>query len=152
VDNPYLYYLGLDLGQTRDYSALAVMEEQLFIAPAWASEVLYAQDLERGVSPGWVSPATLSPYQVGEALWHIQRFGRPAEVPLSVRYLERFELGTKYSSVVERVAEVVRSSPLRGMPAILLIDKTGVGASVLADGHSVFLHISELVVVRNPAA
>jgi hypothetical protein len=131
MDDPYLYYLGLDLGQARDYSALAILEEQLFISPEWASEVLYAQDLERGVSPGWVSPAMLNPHQVGEALWHMRRFGRPAEVPLSVRHLERFELGTKYTSVVERVAKVVRSSPLRGMPAILLIDKTGVGASVL---------------------
>jgi hypothetical protein len=29
MDNHYLYYLGLDLGQVRDYSALAIIEEQL---------------------------------------------------------------------------------------------------------------------------
>jgi hypothetical protein len=131
MDNPYLYYLGLDLGQSRDYSALAIIEEQLFISPEWASEVLYAQDLERGISPGWVSPAALNAHQVGEALWHMRRFGRPAEVPLSVRHLQRFELGTKYTDVVDRVAGVVRSDPLRRMPAVLLVDKTGVGAAVL---------------------
>jgi len=32
---------------------------------------------------------------------------------------------------VQRVAALVRSDPLRGMPAILLVDKTGVGAPVL---------------------
>ena len=65
MDSPYLYYLGLDLGQARDYSALSIIEEQVFIAEAWANEVLYAQDLERGVSPGWVSPASVTPYQAG---------------------------------------------------------------------------------------
>jgi hypothetical protein len=103
----------------------------VFVAEAWDSEIFYAQDVERGLSAGWVSPAGLNPYQVGEALWHARRFGRPAEVPLAVRHLERFELGTKYTDVVERVAALVRSDPLRRMPAVLLVDKTGVGASVL---------------------
>jgi hypothetical protein len=131
MDSPYLYYLGLDLGQARDYSALSIIEEQVFIAEAWANEVLYAQDLERGVSPGWVSPASVTPYQAGLALRLSQQIGRPAEPPLAVRHLERFELGTKYTDVVQRVAALVRSVPLRGMPAMLLVDKTGVGASVL---------------------
>lgn len=131
MDNPYLYYLGLDLGQARDYSALSIIEEQLYISSAWAHEVLYAQDIERGLSSGWVLPASITPHQVGEVLWHARRFGRPAEVPLAVRHLERFELGTRYTDVVERVASLVRSDPLRKMPAVLLVDKTGVGASVL---------------------
>jgi hypothetical protein len=131
VDSPYLYYLGLDLGQARDYSALAIIEEQLFVGEAWADEVLHRQDYERGLSPGWISPADLSPYQAGLALRLSHQFGRPAEVPLAVRHLERFELGTKYTDVVERVASLVRSDPLRRVPAVLLVDKTGVGASVL---------------------
>ena len=130
MDNPYLYYLGLDLGQARDYSALSIIEEQLFVGEAWASEILYAQDLERGVSPGWVSPASIRPQQARVALWHSDRFGRPAAPPLQVRHLERFELGTKYTDVVQRVAALVRSDPLMRMPAILLVGKTGVGASV----------------------
>jgi hypothetical protein len=52
AEQPYLYYLGLDRGQARGYSALAIIEEQLIVGEAWAHEVLYAQDLERGVSPG----------------------------------------------------------------------------------------------------
>ena len=129
--DPYLYYVGLDLGQARDYSALSIIEEQLFVGEAWASEVLYAQDLERGITPGWISPATLTPYQAGLALRHSHQFGRPAKVPLAVRHLERFELGTRYTDVVERVASIVRTPPLREMPAVLLVDKTGVGAAVL---------------------
>ena len=124
-----LYYLGLDLGQARDYSALAIIEEQLWIEPDW--EILHADDYDRGLTAGWVSPATITPHQAAGALWHADRLGRPAEVPLQVRHLERFELGTKYTDVVGRVREVSRSEPLRGMPGVLLVDKTGVGAAVL---------------------
>ena len=131
MDGLYLYYLGLDLGQARDYSALAIIEEQLYVGEAWANEVLHRQDYERGPSPRWISPADLSPYQAGLALRLSHQFGRPAEVPLAVRHLERFQLGTRYTDVVERVASIVRTPPLRKMPAVLLVDKTGVGASVL---------------------
>jgi hypothetical protein len=131
MDSPYLYYLGLDLGQARDYSALAIIEEQLYVGEAWAIEVLHQQDFEKGLSAGWVSPAAITPYQARIALGHSGQYGRPAEVPLAIRHLERFELGTKYTDVVDRVAALVRSEPLRRMPAILLVDKTGVGAAVL---------------------
>jgi hypothetical protein len=131
MDNAYLYYLGLDLGQAKDYSALAIIEEQLYVGDAWANEVLHQQDYEKGLSAGWVSPAAITPYQAGLALRLSDQYGRPAEVPLAVRHLERFELGTKYTDVVDSVAARVRSEPLRRMPAVLLVDKTGVGAAVL---------------------
>jgi hypothetical protein len=131
VDNFYVYYLGLDLGQARDYSALAIIEEPIYIGEGWANEVLYQEDYDKGLSAGWVSPSALAPYRAGHALRLSHEYGRPAEVPLAVRHLERFELGTKYTDVVDRVASLVRSEPLRNMPAILLVDKTGVGAAVL---------------------
>jgi hypothetical protein len=37
-EQPYLYYLGLDLGQATEYTALAILEEQLFVGEAWAYE------------------------------------------------------------------------------------------------------------------
>jgi hypothetical protein len=131
MDSPHLYYLGLDLGQARDYSALAILEEQLYVGEAWANEVLYQQDYDKGLSAGWVSPAALTPHQAGLALRLSGEYGRPAEVPLAVRHLQRFELGTKYTDVVDSVAALVRSEPLRRLPAVLLVDKTGVGAAVL---------------------
>jgi hypothetical protein len=131
VDNIYLYYVSLDLGQSQDYSALAIIEEQLYVGHDWQYEVLYRQDYERGLSPGWISPTDLTPDQVGVALRHSHEYGRPAEVPLSVRHLQRFELGTSYQKVVDSVASIVRSHPLSDMPAVLLVDKTGVGSSVL---------------------
>jgi hypothetical protein len=131
MDSSYLYYLGLDLGQSKDYTALAIIEEQLYVGEGWADEVLYQQDYANGLSAGWVSPAALTPYQVQLALELSGQYGRPAEVPLAVRHLQRFELGTKYTDVVDSVAALVRSEPLRRMPAVLLVDKTGVGAAVL---------------------
>src|SRR5215210_5547782 len=131
MHNAYLYYLGLDLGQAKDYSALAIIEEPLYIGETWANEVLYQQDYEKGLSAGWVSPAAITPYQAALAHRLSDQYGRPAEVPLAVRHLERFELGTKYTDVVNKVAAVVRSEPLRRIPAVLLVDKTGVGAAVL---------------------
>ena len=131
MENVYVYYLGLDLGQARDYSALAIIEEQLYVGEAWANEILYQEDYDKGLSAGWISPAALPPYRAGHALRLSDGYGRPAEVPLAVRHLERFELGTKYTDVVDRVAALVRSEPLRHMPAVLLVDKTGVGAAVL---------------------
>jgi hypothetical protein len=116
VDNPYLHYLGLDLGQARDYSALAIIEEQLYVGEAWANEVLYQQDYDKGLSAGWVSPAALTPYQAGLALRLSHQYGRPAEVPLAIRHLQRFELGTKYTDVVEQVGRVVRSDPCDTCP------------------------------------
>jgi len=52
MDNHYLYFLGLDLGQAQDYSALAIIEEQLYVGEAWANEVLYQEDYDKGISPG----------------------------------------------------------------------------------------------------
>lgn len=131
MDSHYLYYLGLDLGQARDYSALAIVEEQIYVGEAWAEEVLYQQDYARGLAAGWISPASLSPHQAAHALRLSHVYGRPAEVPLQVRHLARYPLGTKYTDVVESVAEIVGSEPLRRMPGVLLVDKTGVGAAVL---------------------
>jgi hypothetical protein len=79
MDSAYLYYLGLDLGQARDYSALAIIEEQLYVGEAWASEILHQPDYQKGLSAGWISPAAITPYQTGLALRLSHEHGRPAE-------------------------------------------------------------------------
>jgi hypothetical protein len=88
---PMSYFLGLDLGQKRDYSALVVVER-----------------VDRGV-----------------AFQARREFDR-----VLVRYAERMPLGTSYTTVVERVREIVRSGPMRGDCA-LVVDATGVGAPVV---------------------
>jgi hypothetical protein len=57
--------------------------------------------------------------------------GKPAGVPLSLRHLERFELGTPYPQIVERVGAILGTEPLRGRRRSLVVDATGVGAGVV---------------------
>jgi hypothetical protein len=67
--------------------------------------------LERGEPPGGPADAP--------------RRGRP----YAVRHLERFELGTPYPRVVERVVELFAGPPLAG--GNLAVDQTGVGRPVV---------------------
>ena len=108
----FAYYLGLDLGQSADYTALALIEE-----PVW-------------VSGRWTSPAAMTRPHYDVLRAESDR-ARPPNPPLSVRHLERFDLGTRYTTIVERVKEMANAPPLSELPAALLVDKTGVGAAVL---------------------
>ncbi len=84
-----MFYVGLDLGQRQDFSALAVVEreEQRFAWMAGTRE-------------------------------------------LSVRHLERMELGTPYPRVVKRVCDVMLHPKIAGKSR-LVVDATGVGAPVV---------------------
>jgi hypothetical protein len=76
------YFLGLDLGQTTDFTAVAVLER---------------------------------PTQVGD--------GKPN---LLLRHLQRFALGTPYTSIVSAVAQLSGTALLRDQ-ATMTVDQTGVG-------------------------
>jgi hypothetical protein len=120
------YYLGLDLGQARDYTAISLIEEPVWIDPKWAWEVSSSTE-----EAGWRSPAELSPTQAQRASYISYRRGRPPHPVLSVRHLERFELGTRYPDVIERVRQLICTFPLQGKTIAGLVDKTGVGAAVI---------------------
>lgn len=109
----FSYYLGLDLGQATDYTALSIIEE-----PLWAFHE-------------WHSPEAFSPRVVKRLVEKQVNEWRPPYPTLSLRHLERFELGTPYPVVVARVASLLRMSPLAGRPCALLVDKTGVGGAVV---------------------
>lgn len=109
----FAYFVGLDLGQAADYTALAIIEE-----PLW-------------VGGSWVSPAPMTRTQYTLLREENRKKGRPPRPPLEVRHLERFELGTPYTRIVDRVNDIAHTSPLAELPSVLLVDKTGVGAAVL---------------------
>jgi hypothetical protein len=115
MPRPISYYWGLDLGQSADYSALAIIEE-----PVWIVD-----------SGSWVSPSQLPPDMLDLHAKRARQDGRPSNPPLYVSHLERFPLGTKYTAVVDRVKELTKTPPLAGKPSALLVDKTGVGAGVI---------------------
>jgi hypothetical protein len=126
MSNLFHYYLGLDLGQARDYSAISLIEEPVWIDSEWAWEVPMSSE-----EAGWRSPAELSPTQAQRASYLSYRRGRPPHPVLSIRHLERFELGTRYPDVIERVRELIHTSPLQSKSIAGLVDKTGVGAAVI---------------------
>ncbi len=133
------YYVGLDLGKARDYTALAVIEEPLWLSPA----------LQRALNAlphaGWVSPAVLTPQQVAMAQSHNYHHRRPPSPPLSLRHLERFPLGTRYPVIVERVAHLMGTPPLLN-DAWLVVDGTGVGAPVVDEFRKVLRNIVDVTI------
>ena len=119
--------LGLDLGQARDHSALAVAEGRRFGTGEWERLPNLAHALT------WRTGHELAEYVDRERV----------AVRHDIIHLERWPLRTSYGAVVARTKEVlarvrdsqpwredVRGTP-RHAPAItLVVDQTGVGAAV----------------------
>jgi hypothetical protein len=114
------YYAGVDLGLRQDFTAFSIMEEPTF-ANAEAAQRLF-------LKPGWHTPDKLSPYQV--RMLRELPYGMPARPVLTVRHLKRYPLGTRYTTIVEDVAKILRLSPLKDR-CVLVLDVTGVGEGVL---------------------
>ena len=126
----FSYYVGLDLGQSQDYTALTVVEEPVWVSTDALQAGGWAWQMNIGEG-SWVSPSSLSQWQLEEVLSINYHYGRPPEVPLSLRHLERFDLGTRYPVIIDRVRGLLSSGALRNKRVALLVDKTGVGASVV---------------------
>ncbi len=105
TDGGYRFIIGLDLGQSNDYTALAVVER---VMPPPPSPV--RAEIGYGYHEEWPAPDTR------EASYH-------------VRHLERPPLSTKYPMVVARVREML-ATPALAADTPLVIDKTGVGTAV----------------------
>jgi hypothetical protein len=97
-----MFSIGVDLGQRRDYSAVAIVEQpanQTAAAPTFDPRTLaYADELQPPVS--------------------------------IVRHLERLPLGTPYTHVTARLVEIARTPEMAGQ-CQLVVDATGVGMPVL---------------------
>jgi hypothetical protein len=101
------YFVGLDLGQMRDYTAIAVVTfDDIRKEAVGLAEQLYRLGGRR-------IPEDELP-----------------EPHLEVVHLERMPLGTSYPKVVQRARALMETSPLEGN-AELVVDATGVGAAVV---------------------
>jgi hypothetical protein len=101
-----LRIVGLDLGQQRDYTAIAVVERGYVNAGA-----LYNAEY----------------YHRGE--W-VHRAREPVRLEYRVRHLERPPLETSYVDVVERILELLTSLAKLDTELVLAVDTTGVGRPV----------------------
>lgn len=93
--------IGLDLGQTSDFTATAVLERQEPAPP---------------------------PQEPGAAL-KPQETTKPLPPVFLLRYLRRWPLGTSYTTIADDVAKIV-ASPAMVQPT-LVVDQTGVGRPVV---------------------
>ena len=101
------YFVGLDLGQTRDFTAVAVVTfDDIRKEAVGLAEEFYRLGGKR------VSEDELP------------------EAHLEVVHLERMPLGTSYPKVVQRMQALMDMPPLKGN-AELVVDATGVGAAVV---------------------
>lgn len=116
------FIIGLDLGQSNDYTALCVVERVL--PPRPKPRTPY-QPLSYYGGGGYnvngdpmegVAVLMPPPADTRVASYH-------------VRHLERPPLGTKYPVVVARIKEILATPPLTTNTP-LVIDKTGVGTAV----------------------
>ncbi len=117
-------FLGLDLGQSKDYSALVVVER---------------------VTPPPTAPDVLRTH-------HLWRDGMPIAPPLvaqkpqyHVRNIHRFPLGTPYPEIVGDVREGMRTPDFTGAP--LVVDATGVGRPVVDMFRDAGLHPEPITIV-----
>lgn len=121
-----MYYISLDLGQRSDYTALGVLEQQIWVPserPIWT---FGRPDRSSDLVSGWVSPADM-PMDTWRA--HAALPG-PEHPLLALKHLHRFPLGTPYPEIVKHVAELLNQPPLKGR-STLLVDATGVGRPVV---------------------
>lgn len=119
----YDFYVGLDLGQKQDFTALAIVECPVWVKASWG--------VGRALPDGWQSPSEYHRTARDEfRRLEYHRGGMPTKPTLQVRQLERFPRGTSYPDIVDQVAQLMRRSPLDYNTA-LLVDATGVGQPVV---------------------
>src|SRR5215217_2683294 len=101
-------YVGVDLGQQRDYTAISVTERVLLPTGNYSREPYYDWDTQRT----W---------------WQRVEEGKPE---YRVRHLERPPLGTSYVDVVGCILELLESLAKLDKELVLAVDTTGVGRPV----------------------
>jgi hypothetical protein len=107
------YFVGVDLGQASDFTALAVLERgRVPGTPTMVPGYRIAHP-GGGSSPGTPIPAS------GPEGWTFK-----------CRHLERLRLGTSYPAVADRVREILAAPALEN-ESQLVVDATGVGRPVL---------------------
>ncbi|HZC06451.1 MAG TPA: hypothetical protein VE338_12515 [Ktedonobacterales bacterium] len=142
-----LLYVGLDLGQRSDYTALSIIRaSELEVEVPESAQTLAAGYGLPSLSmlPGFYTSqcaeaAARRQFDYDHAKWVAQgriEQGTPQLVRVRVpRYegvhLHRFPLGTSYPAMVRYVCDLLRTPQMRGQTAALALDATGVGVPVL---------------------
>lgn len=124
------YHIGLDLGQSRDYTAICVLapDEGYQMAYRRREELYDRLESTRRHPHTDEQDIRHMEREIERRMEHEPEFSIPAPV-YHVRHLERMQLGTSYVDVARRVRSIIHSPQLIGL-ATLTVDATGVGAAV----------------------
>jgi hypothetical protein len=114
------YFVGLDLGQLADFSAMAIAERVLL--ETGETRVDSSRVRDGWGPPGWPQGPRLPRYT------EVEREVPVTEPGYRIRYLRRWPLGTPYPAIVEHVRGRLAKVP---GGALLGVDTTGVGAAVV---------------------
>jgi hypothetical protein len=127
------YFLGIDLGQRADHSAVAVVEEAVWVEDDRGLElnISVGTEEERRLLTGWVSPDVMTHHQ----LLTVKRLNltreRPPNSPLRVRFIKRYPLQTPYHDVVDDIRSMLRRPPLSTTDVAVVMDLGAAGTAVL---------------------
>lgn len=125
------FYIGVDLGQSEDYSTYCIIEEKMWVE----STELPRLRAETGITDsGWRSPLGvdyLAANQIRAENYHRLTLPDPKHHPVEIKEMHRFDLGTPYPDIVEHLVKKLSSPPLAGYRKDVVVDYTGVGRGVV---------------------
>lgn len=98
----FVYFIGVDLGQAQDYTAISILQRREVVEPQNVRLSEYTNDM--GVEQCLVDVFDL-------------------------RHLERFALGTSYVEIVDRISRLMFAPELQA-EKVLVVDQTGTGRPV----------------------
>jgi hypothetical protein len=120
----FTHYVGCDLGQAQDPTAVCVLEDPLWVRTEWA-QALFLE------ATGWVPVDQLQGNQREQVRALNYHHGRPSNPPLALRHLERLPLQTSYPDVVQHLVALLAQPQLPADSTVLIVDATGCGRPVV---------------------
>lgn len=140
-------FVGLDLGQRSDYTALSIIRAttETVDVPESAHTLAAGYGLPAAPLPmGFSTPQSAEVAKRQQDAYDYAKWvaegriaqGTPQLVRVPVQryegvHLHRFTLGTSYPAMVRHVCELLGTSQMAGQTAALVLDATGVGGAVL---------------------
>ena len=126
-----MFYVGLDLGQAQDFTALAVIEK--------VHNEAEAVEFERFSRLHRASKLKLNEIQ------YLNELRRTKPTFHHLRHIDRVPLGTPYPVIIEMVKSLVQKDALRGK-AYLVVDATGCGRPIVDEIRKTRLPLSAILI------
>ena len=118
------FYIGVDVGQQQDYTAITVVEAQRYLTVKAKRQI--PLDLV-STDEHWVSPSDFPPAAAEQIRKIAEQNGRPPQVPLMLVHCRRLPLGLSYPEILDAIVATWHQAVDRGRTAVVVLDASGVG-------------------------